>query len=223
MRFLVFIAFAVFILSFMPEKKLKVIFFGDSITEAGVKPGGYISLLDSIAKTSIGNRTFDFIGKGIGGNKVYDLLFRLQDDVISHQPDVVVIYIGINDVWHKSLAGTGTDTDRFERFYQEIINQLKEKKINVILCTPTVIGEKTDNSNPQDGDLNAYANIVRRLAATNNLQLVDLRKEFISYNLKNNSSNAQSGILTSDRVHLNARGNQLVAESIWKVLSDLNL
>jgi len=223
MRFLVIIIVAFSILSFMPEKKLKVIFFGDSITEAGVKPGGYISLLDSIAKQNSNNYTFDFIGKGIGGNKVYDLLFRLQDDVISHQPDVVVIYIGINDVWHKSLAGTGTDTDRFERFYQEIINQLNAKKIKVILCTPTVIGEKTDNSNPQDGDLNAYANIVRRLAATNNLQLVDLRKEFISYNLKNNPANAQSGILTSDRVHLNARGNQLVAQSLWKVLSNINL
>lgn len=223
MRFLVIIVLAFSILSFMPEKKLKVIFFGDSITEAGVKPGGYISLLDSIAKQKSSNHTFDFIGKGIGGNKVYDLLFRLQGDVISHQPDVVVIYIGINDVWHKSLAGTGTDTDRFERFYQEIINQLNAKKIKVILCTPTVIGEKTDNSNPQDGDLNAYANIVRRLAATNNLLLVDLRKEFISYNLKNNPANAQSGILTSDRVHLNARGNQLVAQSLWKVLSNINL
>ncbi len=223
MRSLLLLAFAVNILSFMPDKNLKVIFFGDSITEAGIKPGGYISLLDSIAKMSSNKHSFEFVGRGIGGNKVYDLLFRLKNDVINQKPDVVVIYIGINDVWHKSLAGTGTDTDRFERFYQEIIDQLKEKKIKVILCTPTVIGEKTDYSNPQDGDLNAYTHIVRSLATKNNLQLIDLRKDFLAYNLKNNPANAPSGILTSDRVHLNSAGNLLVAQSIWKVLSNLDL
>ena len=223
MRSLLLLVFAVIFISFMPGKKLKVIFFGDSITEAGIKPGGYITVLDSIAKKNSSNHTYDFIGKGIGGNKVYDLLFRLDEDVIAMQPDVVVIYIGINDVWHKSLAGTGTDTDRFQRFYQEIIDKLKAKNIKVILCTPSVIGEKTDHSNPQDGDLNAYANIVRHLSTTNDLPLVDLRKEFISYNLVNNTSNAPRGVLTSDRVHLNNNGNLLVAQSIWKVLANLNL
>ena len=65
MRSLLLLVFAVIFISFMPGKKLKVIFFGDSITEAGVKPGGYISLLDSIAKKNSSNHTFDFIGKGI--------------------------------------------------------------------------------------------------------------------------------------------------------------
>ncbi|MBA2500035.1 MAG: SGNH/GDSL hydrolase family protein [Chitinophagaceae bacterium] len=223
MRLLVLFAFAALTLSFMPDKKLKVIFFGDSITEAGVKPGGYITVLDSMAKKSSSNHLFEFIGRGISGNKVYDLLFRLEDDVISMQPDLVVIYIGINDVWHKSLAGTGTDTDRFERFYQEIIDQLKKKNIQVILCTPTVIGEKTDYSNPQDGDLNEYSNIIRQLASKNKLPLIDLRNEFLAHNLKNNPANAPGGVLTTDRVHLNAKGNMLVAQSIWKVISNINL
>ena len=221
MRYFLILAFAALTLSFLPNKNLKVIFFGDSITEAGVKPGGYIQLLDSIANSQ--KKSFEFIGKGISGNKVYDLLFRLKEDVINHKPDIVVIYIGINDVWHKSLAGTGTDADRFEKFYQQIINQLKEQQIKVILCTPSVIGEKTDQSNPQDGDLNAYANIIRKLASNNKLQLVDLRKIFLSYNLENNSSNLESGILTSDRVHLNAKGNLLVAQSIYKVLANPDL
>lgn len=223
MRSLVIFALTLSIFSFMPHKKIKVIFFGDSITEAGVKPGGYINLIDSLAKNKSGEQSYDFIGKGIGGNKVYDLLFRLQDDVINLQPDIVIIYVGINDVWHKSLAGTGTDSVRFERFYQKMIDQLKDKNINVILCTPSVIGEKTDNSNPQDGDLNAYANIIRRLTVKNNLKLVDLRKDFLDYILNNNPGNEASGILTTDRVHLNAKGNQVVAQSMWKVISGINL
>src|SRR5690606_4741815 len=223
MKYLFILVFAALTSSFMPNKKLKVIFFGDSITEAGVKPGGYIKLLDSLAKKSPISNTFEFLGKGISGNKVYDLLFRIKEDVIIHKPDVVVIYIGINDIWHKSMTGTGTDADRFEKFYQQIINQLKEQQITTILCTPSVIGEKTDQTNQQDGDLNAFSNIIRKLAEKNKLQLVDLRKDFLVYNLKNNPSNHESGILTTDRVHLNANGNKLVAQSIWNVLSNLDL
>lgn len=81
-----------------------------------------------------------------------------------------------------------------------------------------MIGEKTDFSNPQDGDMNEYSNIIRKIAIKNSLPLVDLRKAFLEYNVNNNTGNNDRGILTTDRVHLNAAGNQLVADEIWKVL-----
>ena len=55
----------------------------------------------------------------------------------------------------------------------------------------------------------------------NNCAIVDLRKAFLEYNLKNNSDNKDRGILTTDRVHLNAKGNQLVADEMWKVIKNL--
>lgn len=200
----------------VPQKKNKVIFFGDSITQAGVQPGGYITRIDSMSKTENRQNDFEFVGAGISGNKVYDLYLRLEDDVLSKKPDVVIIYIGVNDVWHKRSSGTGTDADKFEKFYQAIINKLRAINSKIILCTPAVIGEKTDFSNDQDGDLNHYSNIIRGIAKKNNLQLVDLRKIFLEYNLEKNTENKDRGILTTDRVHLNAAGNQLVAEEMWK-------
>ena len=202
----------------MPQKKTRVIFFGDSITEAAVKHGGYITRIDSMARVENRGNDFEFTGSGISGNKVYDLYLRLDDDVLSKKPDVVVIYIGVNDVWHKSSFGTGTDPDKFEKFYQAIINKLKAINSKVILCTPAVIGEMTDFSNDQDGDMNHYSNIIRSIAKKNDLPLVDLRKSFLDYNLKNNPENKDRGILTVDRVHLNAAGNQLVADEMWKVI-----
>jgi len=202
----------------MPQKKTRVIFFGDSITEAAVKHGGYITRIDSMARVENRRNDFEFTGSGISGNKVYDLYLRLDDDVLSKKPDVVVIYIGVNDVWHKSSFGTGTDPDKFEKFYQAIINKLKAINSKVILCTPAVIGEMTDFSNDQDGDMNHYSNIIRSIAKKNDLPLVDLRKSFLDYNLKNNPENKDRGILTVDRVHLNAAGNQLVADEMWKVI-----
>ena len=221
MKKIIFFALSVFMLmAFTGQDKIKVIFFGDSITQAGVNPGGYIKRIDSMARIQ-GKMNYDFIGAGIGGNKIYDLYLRMEDDVLSKNPNVVVLYIGVNDVWHKTSSGTGTDADKFAKFYQAVIDKIKPKNAKIILCTPAVIGEKIDGSNQQDGDLTEYSKIIRGLAQKNGLPLVDLRKAFIEYNIRNNKENKDRGILTTDRVHLNAIGNQLVADEIWKAIQSL--
>ena len=216
----IFLPLLIFSLAFMPQKKTKVIFFGDSITQQGANAGGYILRIDSMCKKEGMGDRFEFIGAGIGGNKVYDLYLRMEDDVLAKNPDIVIIYIGVNDVWHKATSGTGTDPDKFEKFYNALLKKFAERNIKVILCTPAVIGEKTDFSNQQDGDMNAYANIIRGIAKKQNLQLVDLRQSFLDYDLKNNPDNKDRGILTVDRVHLNAKGNQLVADEMWRIIKN---
>lgn len=200
------------------QKKTRVIFFGDSITQAGVQPGGYITLMNSMLQQRKLSDQYELIGAGVGGNKIYDLYLRADDDVFAKNPDVVVIWVGVNDVWHKASFGTGTDADKFEKFYTVLIKKLQAKNIKVVLATPAAIGERTDFSNQQDGDLNHYANIIRRLAGANNCGLVDLRKAFLDYNLKNNPQNLEKGILTTDRVHLNEKGNAFVAGQMMQAL-----
>jgi lysophospholipase L1-like esterase len=210
--------FSLLLLAFRADKPLKVIFFGDSITQAGVRPGGYITRMQDALQQQGRQAQYELVGAGIGGNKIYDLYLRLEDDVLSKQPDVVVLYVGVNDVWHKASFGTGTDADKFERFYTALITKIQKTGARVILCTPAVIGERTDFSNQQDGDLNRYAQIIRNLATKQSVPLVDLRQEFLAYNLKNNPENRESGILTTDRVHLNEAGNQLVADLMLKAV-----
>ncbi len=218
------ILLAVFVMSMIimsfnyKSKKKKVVFFGDSITAEGNRAGGYIKLIDSLIMQEGAANDYELIGAGIGGNKIYDLYLRIEDDVISQNPDIVVIYVGVNDVWHKASSGTGTDYDKFGKFYEAVVKKLQNAGSKVIVCTPAVIGEKTDNSNQQDGDLNQYSNWLRSFTAKNNIPLVDLRAGFMNYNLKNNPSNKESGILTRDRVHLTHNGNVLVAEEMWKVI-----
>lgn len=199
------------------QKKTRIVFFGDSITQMGVNEGGYIKQMQSTLQQRGLADQYELMGAGIGGNKVYDLYLRMEADVLAQSPDVVVIWIGVNDVWHKAM-GTGTDADKFERFYEAIIKKLQAKNIKVVLATPAVIGERTDFSNPQDGDLNLYAGIIRKLASRHGLALVDLRKEFLAHNLQHNKENKESGLLTTDRVHLNNAGNGLVAQKMLDVL-----
>ena len=220
MRLLLYISsfIAITLVSFTGmQQKQKVVFFGDSITQAGVSPMGYITVLGSLITQKGLNNQYELVGAGISGNKVTDLYLRLEDDVLAKNPTTVVIWIGVNDVWHKK-GGTGTDANKFEQFYTAIIKKLQARNIKVVLCTPAAIGEKTDFSNEQDGDLNKYAAIVRTIAANNNCALVDLRKIFLAYNVTNNTKNEDRGILTRDGVHLNDKGNTLVAEEIMKAI-----
>lgn len=190
-----------------------VIFFGDSITEQALQPKGYITVLDSIVNGKNKPR-YILTGKGISGNKVYDLYLRMEKDVLVYKPAIVFIYIGVNDVWHKQLLRTGTDADKFERFYVAIVKKFAEQKIKTVLCTPAVIGEKWDGNNAMDADLNKYSGIIRTLAKTYNCPLVDLRTAFTNYYITHNPDNKDKGILTTDGVHLNDAGNALVAQQM---------
>ena len=211
--------FTIFIISMSmsTQKKTKIIFFGDSITQMGADPGGYIVRMSDDLKAKGLESQYDLVGAGVGGNKVYDLYLRMDDDVLAQNPDVVVIWVGVNDVWHKT-SGTGTDADKFEKFYVAIVKKLQTKNIKVVVVTPAVIGERTDYTNQQDGDLNYYSNIIRRIAKEYKTDIVDLRKDFREYDLKNNPENKESGILTKDRVHLTDDGNKFVAEKMLNVL-----
>jgi len=206
--------------SFVADKKKKVVFFGDSITQAGVGPKGYITVLDNMLKQQ-GVSNYELIGAGIGGNKVYDLYLRMEEDVLSKSPDIVIIYVGVNDVWHKSMFGTGTDADKFEKFYRAIIKKLQAANAKVIVVTPAAIGEKTDFSNTQDGELNKFCNIIRSIAKDLQLPVVDLRQQLLDYDKEHNTQNVDKGVLTTDGVHLNDTGNEFVAKAMWDKIKEI--
>jgi len=204
------LAVAIFLMIAMKPKPKRVIFFGDSITQAAVRGNGYINLL----KKQVDTTKFELIGAGIGGNKVYDLYLRLEEDVLSKKPDLVFIYVGINDVWHKQSSRTGTDYPKYLKFYQALIDKIRAGGSKLVLCTPSVVGEKKGGANELDAELDKYAEGIRELAKKNNIPLCDLRKAFSDYEEKNNPQDLEKDILTRDRVHLNDKGNQFVAEQM---------
>jgi lysophospholipase L1-like esterase len=199
------------------KNKLKIIFLGDSITEAGVSPKGYVTLIKDSLKSRHVDKEIEIIGAGISGHKVPDLQKRLERDVLAHKPNLVVIYIGINDVWH-SQSGKGTAPEAFEAGLKEIIDRIHQTGSRVILCTPSMIGEKTDGSNPLDKMLEEYSEISRRVARETAVTPLDLRKRFVHELKTLNGENKASGILTSDGVHLNDAGNAFVKECMLPMI-----
>lgn len=198
----------------MMLKPKRIVFFGDSITQAAVNEDGYITILSDKLKAP----DYELIGAGIGGNKIYDLYLRIEEDVLQKNPDLVVVYVGINDVWHKKTSHTGTDYDKYIQFYQAVIDKIKESGSDVVLCTPSVIGEKPNGQNDLDEDLDKYSDAIRALAKENDAPLCDLRVLFGEYEKEHNQDNLEEGVLTTDGVHLNKKGNQLVADSLLPFL-----
>jgi isoamyl acetate esterase len=208
------------------SQKKKIIFLGDSLTQHALDAKGYIRLMTEQLKQNANSERFELIGKGISGNTVLDLQNRLEKDVLDLKPDCVFVYIGINDVWRfydldgQRNATGGTPKDRFETVLREIVERIQKNGAQVVLCTPSVIGEKYDGSNPEDDDLEQYASVSRAVARQTKAVLCDLRKAFIDFLKKNNPQNREEGILTTDRVHFNDAGNQLVANEFMNYLPD---
>ena len=199
------------------KAKDRIVFLGDSITQAGAKPDGYVTLVRKALTESHPDLELEVIGAGISGNRVPDLEKRLERDVLSKNPTVVVIYIGINDVWH-STRGKGTSKEDYEAGLKRIIKQITEGGARVIMATPTMIGEKSDGSNSLDKMLEEYAAISREVAKDTDSQLLDLREIFVDYLKAHNKDQKEKGVLTSDGVHLNPVGNEFIADAMLSAL-----
>lgn len=199
------------------KKGERIVFLGDSITQAGAGPGGYVTLVKEQLAKAHPDLAIEVIGAGISGNRVPDLEARLDRDVIQKKPTLVVIYIGINDVWH-SLNGRGTSKADYEQGLRKIVRQIQDAGARVMLCTPSVIGEKHDGSNQLDAMLEEYSQISRKVASETRSRLLDLRKEFLAHLKAANKDNAEKNVLTSDGVHLNPAGNRFVADRVIAAL-----
>ena len=96
-------------------------------------------------KLDFSNQTLEEMN--LNSKKFYNLIKKrrsvrdFKKDVIDLNPDIVFIYIGINDVWHKYDFGTGSDIDLYENGLRQIISEIQKIGSEVVLCTPTVIGE----------------------------------------------------------------------------------
>lgn len=200
-----------------PRSGERIVFFGDSITQAGDKPGGYVDIVRQAVEASVPNAGVEVLGAGISGNKVPDLEKRLERDVLARNPSTVVIYIGINDVWH-SIRDQGTPKEVFEKGLRGLTDRIRATGARVILCTPSVIGEKAVGKNQLDAMLDEYAGVTRSIAADMKTGLVDLRKAFVDHLAVANGAQSEAGVLTSDGVHLNAEGNRFVAERMLEAL-----
>ena len=162
----------------------RIVFIGDSITDAGrllrgYKPfgHGYVHFAANQLLAKYPDYNLEIINTGISGNTIRDLKSRWERDCIKHNPDIISILIGINDVWrqHKSRLDEAVPLDEYESTYKKLLSRVREKEnIQLILMEPFMFCD--DYNNPMYKDLQNYIASVHRLAKQFDALLVPLQK-----------------------------------------------
>ena len=108
-----------------------ILFQGDSITDSSrhreyddARGHGYATMITG-ALGAAEPYKYDFLNRGVSGNRVVDLLARIRCDMINLKPDYMSILIGVNDVWHEIAWENGVDAEKFEMVYCLLIEELK--------------------------------------------------------------------------------------------------
>ncbi|MGK7926437.1 MAG: SGNH/GDSL hydrolase family protein [Spirulina sp.] len=205
----------------------KIVFLGDSITEAGTREGGYIWLLQRYLKELYPDRKFELVNAGISGNKSIQMRQRFQPDVLAENPDLLFINVGVNDVWHafynfeeqkhypEGNLPTGNPLEQYRSDLREMVRLAREQNIEVILLAPTPIREYLDSH--ENRRLVNYISTMQAIATENNCLFINLNQPFreVIETYQKYAGTTQT-ILTYDGVHPNRSGYRVIAYTILK-------
>ncbi len=119
---------------------MKILFQGDSITDAGRDKNdptnlgnGYPKYAAALIAARHPGVDITFYNQGISGNRAESLKARWQTDCIDFQPDFVSILIGVNDTWHYADKEAWMPGDYFEDCYRYCLEEIKSKTSAKIL------------------------------------------------------------------------------------------
>ena len=186
----------------------KIGFMGDSITQAGAEPQGYVTLV--IRGLEANGIQVSSIPAGISGHKSNQMLERLDRDVLSKKPDWMTLSCGVNDVWH---GANGIPLEPYKKNITEIVEKCQAAGVKVMILTSTMIGEDAPNSNNQK--LATYNAFLRDLAKKKKCRLADLNADMQAAIAKAGPDH-KGNLLTSDGVHMNPEGNRMMATGVLK-------
>jgi lysophospholipase L1-like esterase len=194
---------------------MKVLFQGDSITDAGrnrelltdLGPG-YPACAAALMTELFPTLSFTFTNRGISGNRTEHLVERLQQDFINLQPELVILMIGVNDVWHHYSHGIETTDEAFEANLRHVLGELKEKtQAKIIMIEPYLLPDADkDHMLPE---LDAKIRIERRLAREYADAYVPLHALFAAACVNEPSAN-----FSPDGVHPNLYGARFIAKKV---------
>ena len=197
---------------------MKIVFFGDSITDSNRNYSdpedlgdGYVSMVEKRLRLLNPQNPPKVINHGVGGNRTEHLLERIDRDVVNESPDVVVLYIGINDVWHGVDNGNLISPEQFRENYLSLVTTIRGTGAKLILIQPYVL--------PVGGmgrlrvHLDPYLKIISDIAAQERLPLIRLDEIF-----RGVTQDIPPAQFSADGIHPTHRGCRYIADLVMKEL-----
>ena len=203
---------------------MKILFQGDSITDAGRDRRNYHDMGNGYPKFAVEHIVeafpdveFEFINFGISGNRTDQLFDRLYTDGIAFEPDIISILIGINDVWHRYGSGKIETTDaQIETNYRAILERLKKQtNAKIVMLSPFLLdSEEKEAWRPE---VERVIAIVRGLADEFADAYVPLNELFAEA-LK---TQPEPQYYSADGVHPNDNGRAFIGKHYFDAIAPL--
>lgn len=178
----------------------RVVFYGDSITDAWTRNGG----------------TFfpgkPYVNRGISGQTTEQMVVRFRQDVINLHPQTVVILAGTNDI----AGNTGPETPQMiEDNFRSMVDLARANNIRVVLASVLPAAGypwKPSAGNPAD-KIRALNEWLKSYAASQNITYLDY------YSAMAGPDGGMKPGISIDGVHPNAAGYAIMEPLAEKALA----
>ncbi len=201
----------------------KVLFFGDSITDA-VRNREAKDLNDrfgygfviQVAATLLKEDPlgYDVVNRGVSGDRIVDLYARVKRDVWNERPDHLTILVGINDISHEVVLQNGVDINRYENIFRLMLSETKQRLPDtaITLMEPFVLKGEISNIDFEKYDkIRDYALVVKKLAKEFSADFIPLQDKFDALEAKYGEN-----VFLRDGVHPTVAGAAVIAEEWLK-------
>lgn len=213
-------------------KGLKILFQGDSITDAGRSRSGYFAnhtwggmgtgyVVQAVGKL-LGehpNADLKCYNRGVSGDKVHQLAARWEEDCLQIRPDVLSIMIGVNDFWHTLTHNYKGTVKTYEDDLRKLLDRtLKEvPDLKLMICQPFVVkGGTAIEEKDWFPAFAAYQDAARKIATDYKAGWVPFQATFDEA-LKTSTVEA----LCADGVHPSLGGGYLMAQAWLEVFGEM--
>lgn len=197
---------------------VKVVFFGDSITasnrnlldpeDLGV---GYVKIAAGKLRLLYPDTAFQFVNRGVDGDRTAELLQRVKKDVVDENPDYVVLEVGINDVWCRFSRGEEVTPEAFRANYLQLVDTILATGAKLFLIQPYAL--KMGDKQRFRPFLERFNDIIREIADVRDVALVPVDEIFMGV-----TQDIDPAQFTTDGVHPTHRGCRYIADLLIKEL-----
>ncbi len=193
----------------LAAKPLKIVCLGDSVTGVYYHTGGrraYPELLEIALKKAVPATKVTVINAGISGHATDQGLARLDRDVLQHQPDVVTISFGLNDL-------TRLSPEQYRANVEQLVDRCVERKAAVVLCTPNAV---IDTAARPIARLAEFCEILRAVGRERKVAVCD---QFRAGTIHRERDPWGWRLTLSDEIHPNGDGHRRMAEELCRTIA----
>ncbi|GAA2050764.1 SGNH/GDSL hydrolase family protein [Leifsonia soli] len=207
----------------------RLVFAGDSITDAGRDRSddrslgdGYVAMI--AAELAAQGADAVVINRGIAGDRAADLERRWERDVLAEHPDVLTVYVGVNDMWRRFDSDDPTTAAAFEATYRRLLEPLEAGPLAtgplaagpLVLIEPYFVPVHAEQRGWLD-DLDEKRAGVARLARETGASLVLLHDRMTRAADENGTA-----AIAPDGVHPTPAGSRIIADAWLAAFSDVS-